>query len=286
MFLLQHRILAFFSTKSSSSSSSAAADQSSEAPLPARKSVWKSSQKAKEEEEAEEDDANETAAQKHRKRLYRALHQLDQDLSKVVKEETVLYELTSRGTYRLFFVFVVFQYVFWAVCANVLFMFYSGVDSQGNKLRDLYQAKKEDEGKGASFTRTWMENISSSGWQFLVQGFFFLIGNVFAAVIMFLMTRCISSIRLLPGGRQVAINRLTAFGGVPKDPKKKAEIFSLSDLSALESRVQRVNYISIRVRGRTFSYMIDKGGGRFRNEALYDQTVGVQRNLNATTSSS
>ena len=159
MFLLQHRILAFFSTKSSSSSS-AADQQSSEAPLPARKSVWKSSQKAKEEEEAEEDDANETAAQKHRKRLYRALHQLDQDLSKVVKEETVLYELTSRGTYRLFFVFVVFQYVFWAVCANVLFMFYSGVDSQGNKLRDLYQAKKEDEGKGASFTRTWMENIS------------------------------------------------------------------------------------------------------------------------------
>lgn len=111
------------------------------------------------------------------------------------------------------------------------------------------------------------------GYRTLVQGFLILIGTFFAVVMMFLMTRVVSSIRLMPGAKQVKISRLSMFGGKNVDSYK---IFPLSDLSSIEHRLQRVKYLSLRVRGNTFNYLIDCNG-TFSNEKIYDQTIGMRR---------
>ena len=111
--------------------------------------------------------------------------------------------------------------------------------------------------------------------QTLIQVGFISIGTLTAVVITFLLTRCVSFIHLLPGGKQVKIGYLSPFGGVSPT---RFHIHKLEDLSALEHRVYRVNYLSLRVRGKKSSYLIDTNG-RFSNETIYDQTVGVYRNL-------
>lgn len=144
---VHYRILALFATKSS------ATPTTTEQSPPSRpKSVWKSSAKAL---EAEVEDG----ASAYREKLYRQLNH-EKDLSGVVKEETVLYTLTGTTLYRVFFVLIIAQFFFWVICANILYMFYAGIDSDGNKLRDLYKGEKEDKGKEASFLQTCWDNFS------------------------------------------------------------------------------------------------------------------------------
>lgn len=81
----------------------------------------------------------------------------------------------------------------------------------------------------------------------------------------------------MPGGKQVKLGHLNVFGGASA---QRYKLINLEDLSSVEHRLQRVNYISLHIRDKYGMYLIDKAGGRFKNEQLYDQTVGVQRNLN------
>ena len=78
---------------------------------------------------------------------------LDYDYIPEVKEETVIYELTNKAIYRAYFGFVILQFIFWAFCANILFVFYAGADFKGKQLPNL--PKDED----ISTTRSWIQNI-------------------------------------------------------------------------------------------------------------------------------
>lgn len=141
-----HRILtSLFSTKSSANGGNNAQPAES-----VRKSVWKSSSTV----EAD----SQSSQLSYRDELYRQLNK-DIDIGRLVTQEMVLYDLSEKFLYRGIFVLVIFQFVFWAFCANTLYMFYSGVDDKGNKLRDLYKGENDTKGEDAKFWKTWLNNI-------------------------------------------------------------------------------------------------------------------------------
>lgn len=200
---------------------------------------------------------------------------MDTDLSQLIKKETPLYELNNYTLYRVLFVLVIMNYIFWTFCANLLYMFYAGVDADGNRLRNLHESKKE-KNDDTSFIRTWFQNIGQNSRQTLIQGGFFMIGNITTIVVMYVLTRCVSFVRLMPGGKDVKLGTLNIFGG---SSPNRYKIISLSDLSSMQHREQKVTFLTLRARGEKFIYLIDTDG-RFMNKDIYDQTIGMQRNLN------
>lgn len=113
-------------------------------------STWKSSSSQKPNEIKKLD----------RQKLYEQFVKMDGvNLSESVRTEMPLYELTNYARYRLALVFVVAQYFFWAYCANVLYMFYKGVDEHGNKLRTLSRQNKSTEDQNTSFLSTCGEYL-------------------------------------------------------------------------------------------------------------------------------
>lgn len=108
-----------------------------------------------------------------------------------------------------------------------------------------------------------------------VQATFVVSGHVLTLLFLFIMGRCVSFVRLMPGGRQVRLGTLSCTGRVRPD---KCEVLRLEDMSAVEHRLQKVNYLSLRVRGRRFNYWLDSSG-HFPDGPLYDHTVGLWRKL-------
>ena len=77
----------------------------------------------------------------------------------------------------------------------------------------------------------------------------------------------------MPGGKEVKLGTLNIFGMVKPN---RYRIYNLNDLSSIEHRSQKVNYLSLVARDRKVNYFIDRNGN-FLNERLFDQTVGMSR---------
>lgn len=200
------------------------------------------------------------------------------DLSSVTTE-LPLYELTNRMFYRIAFWFCVGQFVFWTVCANWLYDFHQH--------RKRSSVKKDEKSSNVQLSlgeemARLDRKVYNSIKKFVgdnsayFQGSFVVIGNLVAASLLFMITRCVSFIRLMPGGQQVKIGMLTPFGGI--NPKRFV-VHQLEDLTTKQHRLQRVNFIMLRSRTRRFPYIIDSDG-RFENVQIYDHTVGLNRKLN------
>lgn len=196
------------------------------------------------------------------------------DLSSVTIE-LPLYELTNRFFYRISFWFCVGQFAFWFVCAYWLYSF----DQQLGR-KDETKSKKTSQlatEKDSGFDRKVLNSLKKfvQDHSDYILPFFVVAGNVLAGTLMFMLTRCVSSIRLMPGGKQVKIGLLTPFGGVSS---KRFVVHLLEDLSCKQHRLQRANFNMLYCRGQRIPYIIDSDG-HFQNEKIYDHTVGMSRKL-------
>ena len=109
----------------------------------------------------------------------------------------------------------------------------------------------------------------------MVQLAFMLLGTLFLVLGMVLITRIVSNIHLMPNAKQVKIGHLNMFGF------NRASNFKIIDLEAISSkqpRFARRTFISLQIRNKFLDFLIDTDG-KFHNEEIYDQTIGLQRIL-------
>ncbi|OTF71564.1 TMEM223-like protein [Euroglyphus maynei] len=96
------------------------------------KSAWKSSSKPKFPE--------------NRPKLNRdeLLKSLDVDLS-YIKEEQTLFEIRNPAAYRGYFILIIANLLFWIVCANILYKFYSLIEERESVIerKKLYEQNKQ-----------------------------------------------------------------------------------------------------------------------------------------------
>jgi hypothetical protein len=90
--------------------------------------------------------------------------------------------------------------------------------------------------------------------------------------------RSVHSIILRRGGKNVTIRTLRT---LPSDRYLRSINVPLQDLTARQSRTQPGATISLQLRGGMFYFIIDKSG-EFLHPTLFDNTIGVWRNLKAT----
>lgn len=84
--------------------------------------------------------------------------------------------------------------------------------------------------------------------------------------------RNVRSVVLLKGGQRVFVQTYTPFKDL------RSFDVPLEDINCLQSRHQKSNYISLKIRGHWLHYMLDQRG-IFPHPRLFDNTVGLSRKL-------
>lgn len=79
-----------------------------------------------------------------------------------IKEEVPLYDIGSTTLYKAVFMLIVIQYCFWVICANILYNFYMGYDSNGIKIINLISSKikSQSEEQTSGFLKRIQDFIS------------------------------------------------------------------------------------------------------------------------------
>ncbi|XP_027195301.2 uncharacterized protein LOC113789905 [Dermatophagoides pteronyssinus] len=226
------------------------------------KSVWKSSSNLK------------SSADRPKLDRKELLKSLDVDLS-YVKNEITLFEIANPSTYRVYFIVIIANFLFWIVCANILYKFYSFI---GKRKAVIEREKQYEQNKHEmKYLDRMIEYFSVYGYQKFTKWLFLTIGIGSTALFFFLLSRCVSFIRLMPGGKQIKVGLINWYGGC--NPEQRAKIFNLADVTTREHRTERCYYISMKVKNRKSTLLIERDG-HFPNETLYDLTLGVQRTFN------
>lgn len=124
--------------------------------------------------------------------------------------------------------------------------------------------------KKKSFLASLTEKLTTDKYRNSLTWICVIFGNVIVVASTTYMLRSVRSVVLLKGGRQVYIQTYAPFRSL-----RGFEV-PLEHLNCLQSRSQRSSYISLKVKGRWFYFMLDQRG-LFPHPRLFDQTVGMAR---------
>lgn len=101
-----------------------------------------------------------------------------------------------------------------------------------------------------------------------------LLATAITLLLLVALSRCVSFIHLMPGGKQVKIGLIKWTGQI--DPNRY-HLFDLKDVSARKHRLDPGSMIRLDVRKQSVMF-IDRYG-KFPNEAIYDMSIGISRNV-------
>ncbi|CAL7943695.1 unnamed protein product [Xylocopa violacea] len=114
---------------------------------------------------------------------------------------------------------------------------------------------------------SWMEYVKLHGTNFLYFSYSITIGPMTCLLLYLLNQRIIQYIILHKGGNKVSI--------ITYHLCKRNKVITLpvNDVKTLISRENMKNYLSVKIKGRPFFYLLDSDG-KFLNKKLFDYTVG------------
>lgn len=160
---------------------------------------------------------------------------------------------------------------------NLIFWVYLG----GYYLRKLMIAgveekemlEKDPDHKTDSFWR-WLSLIEQNHHKKLLAAFI-IIGYGTAFMVGLYSVRSVHTIIIRKGGKEVSIltSRMISIS------KLRELRVPLKEVSCKISRDQGKNYVTLKVKGHPFYFMLDTEKGTIFNPYLFDRTVGLCRNL-------
>lgn len=175
-----------------------------------------------------------------------------------VTKDVILFKYENPKQYRAINFFALAQFFFWN------YLSYTALTN----LRDA--PVDEDVGMDQPIWRRI--NLGENKYRYGLSILCFLIGyGVLIAGWMFTL-RSVRFLVLLQGGRTVSIVTYGPFG------KNRIMDVPLKCMSAEESRQSAKVTLPIKVKNTSFYFILDMRG-EFKNPALFDQTVGLRRNI-------
>ncbi|KAF7495877.1 hypothetical protein SSS_06789 [Sarcoptes scabiei] len=228
--------------------------------IPKTESLWKASSTA----------IRKQSLAKEQEQLMRSFL-LDSDFSQI-KEEMVLFKIENQAQYRRYFYLIIANFLFWTICARSLYKFYTKLEDlqQLQERRKNYEEKKKD----MKFLRRFLEYFRNYGVYHLIDYTIILLATAITLLLLVALSRCVSFIHLMPGGKQVKIGLIKWTGQI--DPNRY-HLFDLKDVSARKHRLDPGSMIRLDVRKQSVMF-IDRYG-KFPNEAIYDMSIGISRNV-------
>ncbi len=78
---------------------------------------------------------------------------------------------------------------------------------------------------------------------------------------------------LLKGGQHVTVSTHSFFGR-----QRKFDV-PLDSISCYQGRLSARSKVPLKIKNYSFFFLIDKTGGTFHNERIFDKAIGLQRKL-------
>lgn len=178
------------------------------------------------------------------------------DTNTNVVKDVILFKYENPKQFRYINFFALGQFIFW----NYLSFF---------ALNELRNTPVDEENKEnlAFWERV---NLGENKWRYGMSAACFLIGYGILVTAWFFILRSVRFLVLRKGGKSVSFVTYTPFG------QNRIMDVPLKCISAQESRQTAKSTIAIKVKNRSFYYVLDMRG-EFKNPVLFDHTVGLKR---------
>lgn len=179
------------------------------------------------------------------------------DINTKVVKDVMLYKYENPRFYRILNWFAISQVLFWGYLSHFAY----------TTLRDAPVPEENREGLA------WYErvNLGENKYRNGIAIMSFVIGYGILFTAWMFTLRSVRFLILRKGGDKVSVVTYTPFG------KNRIMDVPLKCISAQESREAARVTIPIKIKNRSFFYVVDKRG-EFTNPRLYDYTVGMRRN--------
>uniref|UniRef100_A0A1B6CAU7 Transmembrane protein 223 n=1 Tax=Clastoptera arizonana TaxID=38151 RepID=A0A1B6CAU7_9HEMI len=174
----------------------------------------------------------------------------------IIKDVILFKSNNTDKHHRIYGIFGITQFVFWAYMAEFTFNF----------LKNIPPAKDEN--------APWFSkmNLGEPKYRYTLCFASLIIGFIFLAGSWFYTLRSVKYLILRKGGKDIAFVTFTPFG------ENRIMNVPLDKISALESRMNCRVTMPIKVQHKLFYYMLDMRG-EFLNPKLFDFTAGLKRTL-------
>lgn len=183
-----------------------------------------------------------------------------------VAKNTELYRYDNFRVFAALRIFSVSQVFLWTYLAHASQTLFDDPNL-------VSRMRKDDVGDGKkTFIQTVAEKLTVDKYRNSLTAFCLIFANGIVAAASIYMLRSVRSVVLLKGGQSVHIQTYAPFRSL------RGFQVPLEHLSCLHSRAHKSAYISLKVKGRWFYFMLDQKG-LFPKPSLFDQTVGLSRNL-------
>ncbi|XP_062550376.1 transmembrane protein 223-like [Armigeres subalbatus] len=180
------------------------------------------------------------------------------DINTKVVKDVILFKYENPRFYRVLNVFAISQFFFWVYVSHFSYTTLRDAPVPEDNRDELPWYKRINLG----------ENKYRNGITIL--SFFIGYGILFTSWMFTL--RSVRFLILRKGGDLVSVVTYTPFG------KNRIMEVPLKCISAQESREAARVTIPLKIKNRSFFFVVDKKG-EFKNGRLYDYTVGMRRNL-------
>ncbi|XP_055626222.1 transmembrane protein 223 [Toxorhynchites rutilus septentrionalis] len=180
------------------------------------------------------------------------------DINTNVAKDVMLFKYENPRFFRFLNIFAISQFMFWIYLTHFAY----------TTLKDAPVEEKDKE-KSAWYEKI---NLGENKYRNGLATMTFIIGyGILFASWMFTL-RSVRFLVLRKGGKAVSVITYTPFG------KNRMMEVPMNCISAHESREAARVTIPIKIKNRSFFYILDKKG-EFPNSRLYDNTVGLKRKL-------
>ncbi|XP_065089940.1 transmembrane protein 223 [Ochlerotatus camptorhynchus] len=179
------------------------------------------------------------------------------DINTKVIKDVMLYKYENPRFYRILNMFAISQFLFWGYLSHFAYTTLRDAPVPDDKRDDL----------------AWYEriNLGENKYRNGIAIMSFVIGYGILFTSWMFTLRSIRFLILRKGGDKVSVVTYGPFG------KNRIMEVPLNCISAHESREAARVTIPIKIKNRSFFYVVDKKG-EFTNARLYDYTVGMRRN--------
>lgn len=181
-----------------------------------------------------------------------------------VAENTELYRFDKFNVFAALRVFTVTQAFLWAYMGQLC---YAITDPQGAPPPDQGTSKRV--GGLLQFLR---ERLTTDAGRYGLVAFCSAIGTVVVVGSTMFILRSVRRLVLLKGGQKVLVQTYAPFW------EMRAFQVPLEHINCRQSRLQKSSYITFKIKGHWFHYILDQRGA-YPHPKLFDNTVGMARKL-------
>lgn len=181
-----------------------------------------------------------------------------------VAKHTEIYRYDNFKLFMAIRIFAVTQAFIWAYMANFCY-------SVTDPVKALPKEEEQRERVGG-FLDVVRQRLTTDRYRYGLTALCSMFGVLVVSAATVFTRRNVRSVVLLKGGQRVFVQTYTPFKDL------RSFDVPLEDINCLQSRHQKSNYISLKIRGHWFHYMLDQRG-IFPYPQLFDNTVGLSRKL-------